>query len=336
MRQINEQLASSEASLFRPQVSYRVRWSLNTDTPLPPEEPGGKNPPDGAIIDYYLKTDAPEIGLEILDASGNLVRRFSSSDIPPKVNENELPYPTYWFRPPQILSAKAGMQRFVWDLHYPVPEGVRRSYGMAAIFHDTPLSPLGPWVQPGEYTVRLTLSGKSSMQPLMVKMDPRVTIPPEVLKQQFELSMSCYRGLQQVYVARQEINRVRSQIQSVWKGGPAGDVKELLNKIGRKASAIDGTGWAEDVDVMYDEAYATSRKEETLAGLQTKLNYLMALLQGVDAKPTAQAVAAVHDEDRPLKEVLGRWEEMKKGKNDLLLLNEELRKANRSPLKVAE
>jgi hypothetical protein len=163
-----------------------------------------------------------------------------------------------------------------------------------------------------------------------------VATPTEVLRQQFDLSMSCYHGLEKVFTARQEINRVRSQIQASLKAGAAGELKDLLNKFGRKASAIDGTGWAEDVDVMYSAAYATSRKEETLAGLQTKLMYLMALLQGADAKPTTQAVSAVQDEAQPLKEVLGRWEEMKKGENDLPLLNGELKKASRSPLKVSE
>lgn len=332
LRQITEQVAASNAFLFKPQLSYRVRWNLNTDTPIPPEEPAGKNPPDGAMIDYYPKSDAAEVKLEILDKEGRLVRLFSSSDKPEKVNENEMPYPTYWFRPAQLLSAKAGMQRFVWDLRYAAPEGVRRSYSMAAILHDTPLSPVGPWVNPGEFTVRLTVGGKSFTQPMTVQMDPRVTTPGEALKEQFDLSMVCYEGLQQVQGARQQINKARSQIQSLLRAGNVGELKETLNTVGRKASAIDGTGWAEDVDILYFAAYATSRKEETLAGLQTKLLYLMTLLQGADAQPTSQAVNGVRDQQQSMKEVLGRWTELK-GK-ELKLLNEALRKANVSPLNM--
>ena len=336
LRQINEQVGSDAATLFKPEAAYRVRWNQNTDTPLPPEEPGGQNPPEGAMIDYVLNADAANVRLEILDTSGKIIRAFSSSDQPEKINENTLPYPSYWFRQQQILSNKKGMHRFLWDLHYAPPDGVRRSYSMAAILHDTPLSPVGPWVQPGEYSVRLTVGGKSFTQPLAVRMDPRVTAPPNILAQQFDLSMTCYMGLQQVYRSRQEINDLRKQIQSSLKPAPAAELKDLLNKFGRKASAIDGTGWAEDVDVMYSAAYATNRNEETFAGLQTKLLYLMAVMQGADAQPTTQVVAAVKDQQQSMKNVLGRWHDLKTGSTDLNTLNDLLKKAGKQPLKTDE
>jgi photosystem II stability/assembly factor-like uncharacterized protein len=336
LRQISGQISTSAAVLFKPQVAYRVRWSLNTDTPLPPEEPGGQNPPDGAMIDYYLGADVKEVQLEILDAAGKVVRSYSSSDAPEKINENSLPYPSYWFRQQQMLSAKKGMQWFLWDLHYAPPEGVRRSYSMAAIFHDTPLSPLGPWVQPGEYSVRLTAGGKSFTQLLTVKMDPRIVTPQDALTEQYDLSMICYQGFQTVNKARQEINGVRRQLQALLKAEPTAELKDLLNKFGRKVSAIDGTGWAEDVDVMYSAAYATNRNEETFAGLQNKLLYLMAVMQGADAKPTTQATAAVKDQQQSLKNVLGRWHELKSGSKDVSTLNDLLKKSNKPSLNVNE
>jgi len=167
-------------------------------------------------------------------------------------------------------------------------------------------------------------------------MDPRVTTPPDALAEQYDLSMVCYQGLQQVYKARREIDNVRTQIQSLLKAGATADMKDLLNKFGRKASAIDGTGWAEDVDVMYSAAYATGRDEETFLGLQTKLLYLMAVLQGADAKPTTQAAAAVKGQQQSLKDVAGRWQELKAGSNDLRILNDLLKKSNKQPLKVDE
>src|SRR5206468_757517 len=88
LRQLNAEVASAEAFLFRPQVAYRVRWNLNTDTPLPPEEPAGHNPPDGAVIDYFLKSpSAGPITLEILDSQNKVVRRFTSTDLPEPVQE---------------------------------------------------------------------------------------------------------------------------------------------------------------------------------------------------------------------------------------------------------
>jgi hypothetical protein len=307
-----------------------VHWNNNTDTPLPPEEPAGQNPPDGALIDYYLKSDASEVKLEILDRAGKLVRGFSSSDKPEVLNADDLPYPTYWFRPPQVLSASAGMQRFVWDLHYAPPEGMRRSYPMTAISHNTTTSPVGPWVQPGEYSVRLTVDGKSFTQPMKVKLDPRVKIPPAALKQQFELSMICYEGLQRVRTAREHIRALRLQVESLLKKENLGALKDALDDFEKKAALIDGTGKVSDVDIIYFSPSASRAGQETLAGLQTKLLYLMTLFQSADARPTSQAVAAVRQQQASLKEVLGSWSDLRT--RDLKRLNDDLRKANLSPL----
>ena len=188
LRQASAAIANSDAHLFKPQTAMRVRWNKNTDTPLPPEEPAGQNPPDGAILYYYLKNASDSIVIEVLDAAGKLVRHYSSAD-QPGPPEKDLNVPTYWIRPPQIPPAAAGMHRFVWDLRYTPPDALRGGYPMTAIDHNTPREPRGPIALPGEYTVKLTVDGKSFTQPLTVKMDPRVKTPPAGLKQQFDLAM---------------------------------------------------------------------------------------------------------------------------------------------------
>src|SRR5260370_6182660 len=177
LREITQSLATSEPHLFKPASAYRVRRSTNTDTPLPPDEPAAATPPDGAIIDYYLPRSASgPVTLEILDAQGQLVRRFSSADQPP-VSDAELKkqlIPPYWVRPFRSLPTDAGMHRWVWDLHYPPPTSIRHEYPIAAVPHDTPRSPLGPSAVPGQYSVRLTVNGKSQTALLTLKLDPRV------------------------------------------------------------------------------------------------------------------------------------------------------------------
>ena len=58
LRQLNASVLKITAILYQPQTAYRVRWNLNTDTPIPQEEPAGQNPPGGAVINYYLGDNA--------------------------------------------------------------------------------------------------------------------------------------------------------------------------------------------------------------------------------------------------------------------------------------
>ena len=169
LRQLGEKVTAANAFLFAPELAYRVRWNTNSDTPLPPDEPAGQNPPDGAILNYYLKSaSSAPVTLEIMDSSGKLVRRYSSADpVPPP--DPELAIPAYWVRPPQSLSSAAGFHRFVWDMHYtPVP-GIKPEYAISAVYKNTAPNPTSPWVMPGKYTVVLTVNGQKYSQPLVVE-----------------------------------------------------------------------------------------------------------------------------------------------------------------------
>jgi len=188
LREMSAEIAGAEAHLFRPQTATRIAWNQNTDTPLPPEVPAGQNPPDGAVLYYYLKQPATTVTLEILDAAGKLVRRYSSA-VQPAAADPELPVPTYWIRPPQVPPVAAGMHRFVWDLHYPPPDAQHHEYPISAIFHDTPREPRGPVAVPGTYSVKLTVDGRALTQPLTLRMDPRVKTSAANLQRQFDLAM---------------------------------------------------------------------------------------------------------------------------------------------------
>jgi hypothetical protein len=205
---------------------------MNTDTPLPQEEPAGQNPPDGAIIDYYLKNDASSvIRLEVFDSAGKLVRVYKSDDQPypiPPVN-----IPLYWIRPQQILSAAKGAHRFIWDLHtQPLP--MPPNYAIAAIYGETAPNPTSPWVMPGKYVVKLTVDGKSYSQPLTVKMDPRVKTPLLELKKQYDLSDKCYGDVQQLMSEADKLKSLQKQVEKLLpktNGQLATDLKNLDNTV---------------------------------------------------------------------------------------------------------
>src|SRR5258707_6382991 len=120
LRQLNADIAKESVHLFVPQEATRFRWNRNPDTPLPPEFPAGKNPPDGAIIDYYLASPAKEpVTLEIFDAHNQLVRKYASTDKPLNMAKiaAENPIPMNWLRHEQELSSVAGMHRFALEIH---------------------------------------------------------------------------------------------------------------------------------------------------------------------------------------------------------------------------
>ncbi|ADB37623.1 WD40/YVTN/BNR-like repeat-containing protein [Spirosoma linguale] len=273
LRQLTADLAKAETILYKPQRAYRVRWNMNPDTPLPQEEPAGQNPPDGAVIDYFLKENAGQVvTLTIKEAAGAIVRQFSSDDKPYDVPDVNLP--AYWIRPQQILSGGAGSHRFMWDLHY-TPMPGPPSYPIAATYHQTAPEFTSPWVMPGTYTVTLTVGGKSYTQPLVVTMDPRVKTSLVALKQQHDLSVIVFEGRKSVMALQKE----------------AQDFK------GRS---------------MTDTQKKTfSTLQMTLNGLNRAFSSLFGTLQDADMPPTTQAVAAVKEAQSVFGKLVGEWKAWK-------------------------
>lgn len=160
LRQVKADAASaSSAVLYAPAPAYRLRASRNTDTPLPQETPLGRNPPAGAVIDYWLPANAKRVVVEVRDARGELVRRIASDD-PPRAVAADTYFHEGWTRPDPRPSAQAGAHRLVWNLRHARPKAVEYKYSIAASWTDgTPVLPDGPLALPGEYRVSLLVDG---------------------------------------------------------------------------------------------------------------------------------------------------------------------------------
>ncbi|MEO6538071.1 MAG: hypothetical protein ABIT07_06185, partial [Ferruginibacter sp.] len=193
LRQLTKQVMTNPNIFYKPQRAIRVRWNTYPDTPLPQEEPAGQNPPDGAVINYYLAQKANNISIEIRNETGKIVRRYSDTDTLYKIGKVNIPL--YWVRPQQVLSADAGAHRFLWDMHY-TPQNVPPSYPISAVYENTAPGFTAPWVMPGIYNVKITVDGKSYSQPLVVKMDPRVKTGLKDLQLQHDLSLMCYNNIE--------------------------------------------------------------------------------------------------------------------------------------------
>jgi photosystem II stability/assembly factor-like uncharacterized protein len=311
----------SESVLFKPQTAVRIRWSLNTDTPLPPDEPGGENPPDGAMIDYFLAEDsASPVTLEVKDKSGKLIRRYTSNDVPVKPDLTKLRIPTYWIRPFQPLSSQGGMHRFLWDLHYDQLASIEPEYPMSAVYRDTPPSPTSPWVTPGDYTVTLMAGGKTFSQPLTVKMDPRIKMTPRELDEQLHLS--------------QQLCEIRGAVEPI---GKTFDllVEDLQKLREQKLPANVQDKFDALMNHLKELGPPNARPEAppSLRGLDS-VKSLFDDIQGVDAPVTSRiknAVAEVRTQASTLQE---RWKNIMS--QDVPALKKELQTVGLPALKVAQ
>jgi hypothetical protein len=301
LRQIDATTASQPAVLFKPQTAWRVRWNMNTDTPLPPDEPAAPNPPEGAIVDYYLKSAASgPVTLTILGADGKMVRQYSSDDTVFRPDPATITIPPYWFRPLSPLSKDAGMHRFTWDLHYqPLPPagsgsaGAGRGRGrgeqestdlggpnlpIAAIGHNTVPTPTTPWVNPGTFTARLTVDGKTYSQTFTVKQDPRVKTPALAMQQVYTLSRAMYFEARAAREAERQARSIAGQIATL-KPRATGAVAAAIASLEPKLAAIQGvsSGLARLMTTLTEaDVRPTTVQLNTIANVRTVTAQVMA------------------------------------------------------------
>lgn len=329
LRQASAEVANSEAYLFKPEMAWRVRPGSDEGTPLPAEVAAGENPPDGAILDYYLKS-APQgpVALEISDNNGKLVRRYSSADKFPPVNPKLLDIPASWVHPLEPLSAAPGMHRFVWDLHYPSAGGGRGRGGMAAMFGFGG----GPWAAPGEYTVKLEADGQTLEQPLMVKMDPRIKVSQEDLEKQLDLA-------QQVLAKTAEVNAASRQAESVEQSLAALEPKaasrrELAQKIHALENETAKILGAQAANPLAASSGPEVTDRATLRYVAGALGQLERVIESDDAAPSADAATAFTQDSQIADAAAEKWQGLIS--TELPALNEELRHAHLEPIEVGE
>ncbi len=281
LRQIDAVRASTAAAfLFQPAPAVRVRWDNNQDTPLPPEVPQGQNPPDGVAIDYFLRSDvAGPVTLTIRDASGEVVREYTSVAPPPDTRMPNVP--AYWFKTPETTSTAAGMHRLVWDLRYPTPpaldfnadgsEADTVSFGIiaAAIKGRSPKQqPVGPLVLPGAYDVRLAAGGQTVTRQIAVTNDPRSEATAEDLATQHRYVLGLAEGIATSRAAIDAIRTLWADARAAAGGRPA--LEPALTAFDRASG----------------EAITALAGNRVLAGRLADLEF-------ADLRPTESTVAAI-------------------------------------------
>ena len=348
LRQVDRSSADRDVILFKPTAAWRVRWNTSVDMPWPKEEPTAPNPPEGAIINYNLKSAAREVTLEILQADGRLVRRYSSRDQQPAIPEPAAaPAPVYWYRPPQRLSTEPGMHRFTWDVRYQPLTGLSQGESalntvptqlpIQAIPGNTGPAPTTPWANPGTYTLKLTVDGKSYTQPIAVKQDPRVKTSPLAMQQVYSLTKALYYGAADARIAATQLGALRQQIAKRGLTGAAGDAAAAF---AAKAEKLEGTppaaggrgGRGAGGGGGGRGGPAGAAPPDTLWATSATLAGLMNSMQGADVAPTAITVTAVTAAQANAARVMARWTTLKT--IELAAVNNRLKAAGAAPLAI--
>ena len=319
---VDASMANQPARLFAPATAIRVRGDQNNDTPLPREEPVGRNPPDGAIFDYWLAHDAKsQVTLDILDASGKLVRHFASDASAPKLAAERY-FEARWLQPPARLSTQAGAHRFVWNLRLPRPLAAQYDYGIGAIDgRDTPLLPEGMLAMPGRYSAVLHVEGHDYRQSLTVQADPRVAVDADAVQAAMALSQQVVAALDLHYVASAELQSAGKQVDALSKRIAADHAKAALAK--------------QLTDFTVKLAPLKSGEAEDSIKLDAIGGALIALevdLEATDRAPTDPQRAVHAQYSSRLDRALAAWSSIKS--TDLPALNAALHAAGVDPIRV--
>jgi hypothetical protein len=265
------------------------------------------------MIDYFLSKDEGDpVTIEIEDAKGESVRKYSSADVPVEANPKRLKIPSYWIRPPRSLSTKAGLHRFLWDMHYtPVPH-VEPEFPMTATYRNTAPAATSPWAAPGDYTITLTVDGKIFSQPLAVAMDPRVKTSGADLQEQFDLSWKLYQLRLKLAPIGKKFDAIAEQLAKL--RAKAAERSDITQKLEAFAQTF----------MRFGPPHPRPGAPPSLLIFESTTR-LFNEIERADAAPTAAVKAAVADLETNVGPMMDAWHKLLE--SDLPALNQQLKQA---------
>jgi photosystem II stability/assembly factor-like uncharacterized protein len=311
LRQAARGANSSAAFLYRPEITVRVDNDAFPGTPIPPEEPTAENPPNGAVLDYYLPGTAQAVALRVYDGSRKMVRQVTSAPQPP-THHAPLPIAERWFSKPQSLETSGGMHRFIWNLAWDpsgAPEDNEPDDGEGT-------TPHAPRVAPGTYTVELEVNGETvSTENLIVIKDPRSPATQAQFVQQFATSYTIFHDSQDSRRALAEIAAVKEQLDMTSADAAAANTQVII-----KAKELRA-----DLDAIVE---GNAGLDAANAKLATALN----AVESSDRPAPAQAHAVYGLARTASQGKLKQWAMLKAG--PLAALNLELKSHGLPPIAV--
>jgi photosystem II stability/assembly factor-like uncharacterized protein len=295
LRQWSEQAQEANFWLYQPASAYRLR------APASPEvaTTAGLNPPPGAIIYFAAKERPKNASLEILDSSGKVVRRYSSTEDeetdwgPPDPEDA---------KPRKQLQVRPGLNRFIWDLRYDPAPRVRGYY-----LYEYGGGAQGPMVLPGRYKVLVTVDGTMLSASLEVKPDPRSNVAQADLEKQFSLLMNIHHELALVYNVANQMIDLREQVVKLQRRVNSRSSPQFL----AGSRALD-----EKLRTMQNKLVNTKIKSNVDSlnyglGVDGSLaNLAMVVGGGSDTAPTAASITQFEKVKAEVDQYLQSWSEL--------------------------
>ena len=312
LREMAAGTAAGDVHLYQPSSAVRFRGPAFTP---PASVPVGANPPAGAVIDYFLKT-APKdaVTLEILDAKGQPVRKYSSRKPSEGASPEEQEFGLE--RRGDTLPAEAGLNRFVWDMRYEPPTRVPGAVAWGG-------RPEGPLVPPGAYQLKLIVSGKSATASVEITKDPRVSASQADLEKQAEFALRIRDRVSAGHEAVNQIRGVRGQLDVLKKrlsaDASAKPVLEAAEALNKKMSAVEERIIQPKSKSNEDPLNYPIQAADQLLALQSTV-------ESADTAPTAQSSAVFDELNARLSAQLTAWHEIES--KDLIALNALIQKSN--------
>jgi photosystem II stability/assembly factor-like uncharacterized protein len=300
LREFSDAIAQSDMHLFAPALATRYHGGGGEGGPAVGYE--GKNPPTGAVIDYFLKAEPKgPTTLEILDSTGKVVRKFSSTE----TNDLDEPRDPDSKKPEKQLEPKAGLNRFVWDMLYEEARKVPGYY-----FFEYELGAHGPMALPGKYKVRLTSGGKTETAPLELRADPRVKATPEDLQKQFDLRIQIREQLSRIADVVTQMEDVRAQARGLVSRLPEGPENEAIRKavadLDQKLLAVRDEIIQKKIQANEDSLAFPARLDLRMAGLGVSIS------NETDSAPTQAAYSQFEKIKGLIDEQLNAWMELQR------------------------
>jgi hypothetical protein len=263
VQNIDKNIAQSDISIFPAEDAYRMNGRQNLNV-----KNAGINPPNGVIINYWLKdvNDSSLVKIFVLDKDKKIIRSFSTK---PSGDTGK-------------IEVSKGMNQFVWDMYYAPAEKID---GM--ILWNGSVG--GPKAIPGNYTIRIENDKKQSAGvEVKIKANPNFKETQQEYEDQFKFLISVRDKFSEVQKAIKHTREIRKQINdfmALQGKDTAGEIKIIADSINKKMTKIE--------EALYQ---TKARSEEDVLNYPIRLNDQISALYNYAASgnyaPTQQVKEA--------------------------------------------